>query len=217
MEIYSYRCVTHSGIGFFFFVFPMIDSPAISGIRTLFCAGRLVEKKGFSYALEALRDLLKKDSGYRLVIAGDGPLETDLKQKAKQEGVLEQVHFTGWIGQDTMAELLENASVFLATNIESRTGDTDGIPNIVKEAMATGVPVVAFDHPGLEELITHRSSGLLVPSRDVPGIVSAVEELLDVPLRKEICIKARQTIEKEYSKEAQAQYLEQLIQEYSET
>ena len=82
--------------------------------------------------------------------------------------------------------------------------------------MATGVPVVAFDHPGLQELIVHRTSGLLVPSRDVPGIISAIEELRNETLRKKICKNARQTIEKEYSKEAQARYLEQLIQENSE-
>lgn len=180
------------------------------------CAGRLVEKKGFSYAIEALRHLVQKDPGYRMVIAGDGPLAEELRKTAVCEGVADHVQFTGWVDQETLRSLLEHAAVFLATNIESKSGDTDGIPNIVKEAMATGVPVVAFDHPGLQELIVHRTSGLLVPSRDVTGIVSAIEELRNDRLRKEICKNARQTIEKEYSKEAQARYLEQLIQEYSE-
>lgn len=196
-------------------VFPFIAPEThVSGDVILFCAGRLVEKKGFSHAIEVLHELQKTGTRYRLIIAGNGPLEADLRRKAALEGVSEQVEFTGWIDQKTMSDRLRTASLFLATNVESRSGDTDGIPNIVKEAMATGVPVIAFDHPGLTELITDRQTGLLVPSKNVPMLAEAIIKLTGNDLRNRIALSARTVIEKEYSKGAQARYLEELIQEY---
>ncbi len=197
--------------------FPYTEPKPVSGeCTTLFSAGRLVEKKGFTYAIDALSELLQKDSRFRLVIAGEGPLHDELRKKVTNDSISDKVVFTGWIDQNQLVDWLRQATFFLATNIESRTGDIDGIPNIVKEAMALGIPVIAFTHPGLEELITHRTTGMLVPSRDAKALVCAIEELTDINLVQKMCTAARRKIEQEYSKEAQAQYLEQLIQEFSE-
>ncbi len=204
--------VYHSAIDLNTFPFEA-EGKNTSGHTTLFCAGRLVEKKGFNYAIEALHELLQTEQEYRLVIAGNGPLAGALRSKADSAGVVDQVEFTGWIDQKTMSSRLRDADMFLATNVESSSGDTDGIPNIVKEAMAVGVPVVAFDHPGLAELITDGETGLLTPSANVLLLAAAVRKLANVDLRKRISRAARRIIEKEYSKEAQAEYLEKLIRE----
>ena len=204
--------VYHSAINLS--LFPFLPMHKENSETQLLAAGRLVEKKGFTYAIDALASLRKRDTSYRLVIAGNGPLDKSLSDYAKSKGLESFVSFTGWINQQSMREIMRSTDVFLATNIQSSSGDTDGIPNIVKEAMAIGIPIVAFRHPGLEELIQDEVSGYLVPERDTEALVSAIEKVITKKDTSKLLSAARKTIEINYSKEGQAQMLVNLLEAF---
>jgi len=194
--------------------FPFTTRKIINNERIeLLAAGRMVEKKGFHYAIEALQLLVQDNQQYRLTIVGDGPDRGKLEKIALSLGVADHVLFTGWMDQEALGKKIAASHVFVATNIESRTGDIDGIPNVIKEAMASGLPVVAFNHCGIDELIEDEVSGLLVPSCDTHNLAVGITRLLDNRIRQDICLHARKVIDEEYSMESQGARLVGLYRE----
>jgi colanic acid/amylovoran biosynthesis glycosyltransferase len=115
-----------------------------------------------------------------LVIAGSGPLEAELRERAVELGVAEQVEFTGFLDQDELARLLAAAHIFLHPS-ETVGGDVEGVPNGLLEAMARGLPVVATRHGGIPEAIEDGVDGLLCAEGDAAAVAGAVERLISEP------------------------------------
>jgi glycosyltransferase involved in cell wall biosynthesis len=149
------------------------DPPVIISV------GRLVQKKGFSVLLAACRRL--QDSGRRLrcVLYGDGPLQQELETEIRRLGLVGQVTLAGARTRRELVTCLQEADVFALTPCITEDGDRDGVPNVLVEAMACGVPVVSTTVGGIPELVRHDVNGLLAPPADVETITGHLAALLD--------------------------------------
>lgn len=155
------------------------DNLAIGRTVTLLSVGRLVEKKGIEYAIRAVAELLK--TGYRVsyTVVGDGELMAALKNLVDVLGVGSHVRFVGAKGHEEVLALIQSHHIMLAPSVTGKDKDQEGIPNVLKEAMAMGVPVVSTLHSGIPELVQDGVSGFLVRERDVSGMAERLAYLID--------------------------------------
>ncbi len=153
------------------------------GDRPVVAVGRLVDKKGFRYLLEAMPAILAREPRARLVIGGGGDLLPELRAQAEALGVAGRVTFTGGLSHPEVLALISAAEVFVMPSVRDPKGNVDGLPIVVLEAMAAAKPVVGTDVSGLPLAVTHGESGLLVPEKDPPALAAAVGELLADPAR----------------------------------
>jgi glycosyltransferase involved in cell wall biosynthesis len=141
------------------------------GGRTVVAVGRLIEKKGFAYLVEAARSL----PDVHVRIAGDGPLRAELKRAAPSN-----VELLGALPPDQVRELLEQADLLALPCVVAADGDRDSMPVVVKEALAMEVPVVGSDEVGMPEMVRDEW-GRLVPPRDAEALAGAIAGLLALP------------------------------------
>ena len=146
--------------------------------------GRLVEKKGFYDLLQAL--LLVKTKGKRFCcqIYGDGPLSQPLRDWIEEHGLSGEVRLMGDRVQQELIPVFLSAALFVLTPFQTADGDRDGIPNVLLEAMAVGLPVVTTEVAGIPELVEHGQTGLMYPPHDVEGLASGIIELLNNPEKR---------------------------------
>jgi len=169
------------------------DSPVIVTI------GRLDEQKGHRFLIEAFPAILKSHPQARLVIVGEGPLEADLRRQSLQLGLTNCVCFAGW-RNDVSAVLKAGRCLVLSSLWE-------GMPNVVLEAMAAGIPVVATDVEGVRELIEPNRSGVVVPPASAEALASAVCRLLDDPnFGSELSATAQQLVRERFTIENMSRY-----------
>ncbi|MEO2055496.1 MAG: glycosyltransferase family 4 protein [Nitrospira sp.] len=140
--------------------------------------GRLVEKKGFSYLIEACKLLEESGKSFKCVIIGEGDERKALVELVKKYGLKEKVLFLGAKTQTEVIRILKTASVFVLPCIIAEDGNRDGLPTVLLEAMALGVPVISTTVTGIPEIITHGKSGLLVPQRDPRLLAREIGEVL---------------------------------------
>ncbi len=158
----------------------------------LLSVGRLVRQKGLDIALHALAGL--KDLEWEWRIAGDGPQLDMLTLLAKELGIDERVIFLGWQSRGQLIEQYKQANLFL---FPSRH---EGMPNVVLEAMASGLPVIASRIAGNEELVMDGETGILFPSEDIDSLRDALHKLIvNSSLRQEMGVASRQRVEDCYS------------------
>ena len=136
--------------------------------------GRLVEKKGCAVLIEAVRQL---GDDWSLQIVGDGPLRADLERQAA--GL--PVEFAGSLGRQRLSAAYAEASVAVFPSVAAASGDQDGLPVALLEAMAAGCAVVASRMPGIDAAVVDGESGLLVPPGDATALAAALRRLLDDP------------------------------------
>jgi glycosyltransferase involved in cell wall biosynthesis len=140
--------------------------------------GRLVEKKGFQDLLQALLIAKERGERFQCVIYGDGPLRQPLQDWIEEHAMTDEVRLLGDITQQELVSIYQTADLFILTPVQTEDGDRDGIPNVLLEAMAVGLPVVTTAVAGIPELVDHNQNGLLYQSHDVEGISSGIIELL---------------------------------------
>lgn len=145
---------------------------------------RLKEKKGVVFVIEAVSHLLSKGEQIEYRVVGDGILRESLQRLIAGMGIERQVTLLGWKTHEEVKILLEESHVLVAPSLTADSGDQEGIPNAIKEAMATGLPVISTFHSGIPELVTDGLSGLLVPERDAAAIADALAYLISNP---EVC------------------------------
>ena len=159
--------------------------------------GRLVEKKGIVYAIEALARLneLYPESEYRYHIIGTGERESELRQRAMELGVDDQVVFLGNVSDDRLERELDEAAVFVLPCVIAEDGDRDAMPVVLKEAMAMMTPCVSTTVSAVPELIEDGTDGLLVEPHDARGLAEAIGSLLtDEDERRRMGRRARKTV-----------------------
>lgn len=158
--------------------------------RILF-VGRLVEKKGAAVLVDALR-LLPPHVSWSVDIVGDGPLRSTLEAAAR--GL--PVHFQGQQSRVGLYSLYAEAELVAVPSVPAASGDQDGLPLVLLEAMGAGTAVVGSDLPGINEVVVNDVSGVLVPHSDPVALAAAVERLLaDGPLRQRLGERARAAAE----------------------
>jgi len=161
--------------------FQPVSDPSASPVPKyplILSVGRLVEKKGFQDLLQAL--LIVKESGepFQCDIYGDGPLCQPLKDWIEEHGLADEVSLMGDCTQQELISIYQNATLFVLTPVQTEDGDRDGIPNVLLEAMAVGLPVITTAVAGIPELVENDQNGLLFQPHDVQGIASGIFELL---------------------------------------
>jgi len=140
--------------------------------------GALQVRKGIDVLLRALADLGGK---WRCSIAGDGPERQRLETLAAELGLVERVRFLGSQGFDAVVRLYAEANVVVAPSIIGPGGRTEGIPNVMIEALASRRPVISTNVSGIPELIRHRETGLLVAPGAVAELATALARVRDHP------------------------------------
>ena len=171
---------------------------APAGVRMV-SVGRLIEKKGIAYVVRALRLLVDRGVRAEYRIFGDGPLREPLTALTRELGLADRVVFEGRQGQEVVREGLDRADVLVAASVTAADGDEEGIPNVLKEAMASGMPVVGTRHAGIPELVEEGITGWLVPERDEARLAEALARLAAEPERWPAMGRAgRAKVEREY-------------------
>jgi len=203
--------VHHSAIDCSRFKFKTRKLPK-DGTINIVSAGRFIEKKGFIYSIKAVAQLLKKYSKIRYTIIGDGVLKEEYKALIAQLHLDNKIKIEGWRIHDDYIAILKKAHMFIAPSIVAQNNDQEGIPNVLKEAMAMGLLVVATDHSGNSELIKNGVSGFLVPERDSDAIYDTIEYLLNNQhLWSQIQKAAIEKIRKNFNKKIENNKLEAIL------
>jgi glycosyltransferase involved in cell wall biosynthesis len=158
--------------------------------------GRMVDKKGFAYLVDAMPELLRRAPSARLVLAGDGALYDALAEQARRLGVGDAVRMPGRIDWRDVPALLATADVFVQPSVEDADGNVDGLPNTLLEAMAAGRPIVATEAGGIGDVVTDGQTGVLVPQRSSAALADPIARLLgDAPERRRLGGAARRLVE----------------------
>ncbi len=178
----------------------------------ILAVGRLVEKKGFRHLLNACKILRDKGHDFRCLIIGEGPDRRSLQKMVRTLALQDVVVFEGSRSQEEVLDSYRRATVFALPCQVVKDGDRDGIPNVLFEAMATGLPVVSTPVSGIPELIENGRNGLLVAERDPEALASAIELLLqDGALREGLGRNARFTVATEFDSKIHARRLAELL------
>ena len=157
--------------------------------RTLLLSvGRFVEKKGFTYLVQACRILKDRGHEFRCRLIGEADDQSDLLARLISDLRLEDTVFMeGPVTQEEMTHIYDECTIFALPCQVLDNGDRDGIPNVLVEAMAMEIPVVSTDISGIPELIENGIDGLLVQQKDATALAHALEQLLSQPgLRSEL-------------------------------
>lgn len=165
-------------------------------LPTILSVGRFVEKKGFPYLIEACRLLKARGYAFRCRIIGQRDEQSELVRRLIEEGQLtDTVEIQGGVTQEELRHIYAAASIFALPCLVVDSGDRDGIPNVLAEAMATALPVVSTNISGIPEIVEDDVNGLLVPEKDATALADAIERLLlDPVLRQRLGQAARTTI-----------------------
>ena len=141
--------------------------------------GRLVPKKGYLRLLALIKAANENSFRWRLRIIGEGPEETAIRTECKRLRVDSSVELLGGLSYELVKEQYASADAFIFAGIVSEDGDRDGLPNVIPEAMAHGLPVFAASAPGVREAINDNETGWLInfdePARGVSQIVNAID------------------------------------------
>lgn len=147
----------------------------------LISIARLIEKKGLEYSIRAVAELAKSHNNFKYEVIGDGPLLPQLRALIVDLGIRHIVELVGWKEQDEVIEQLEKAHILVAPSVTSEEGDQEGIPVVLMEAMAMGLPVVSTQHSGIPELVKDGITGFLVPERSVCRLREKLKYLVEHP------------------------------------
>jgi len=174
---------------------------AIPAEPMILSVGRLVEKKGFSDLIHACQLLKQRRVKFTCELVGTGRLSSALKEEIRNCDVGDCVKMIGPLSQEALREHYERATVFALPCIEAADGDRDILPNVIKEAMAVGVPVVTTRLDGIEELVEDGVSGLLVRPGDVGALAAQLERLVrDTELGQRLATEGRRVIEQRFDR-----------------
>jgi glycosyltransferase involved in cell wall biosynthesis len=166
------------------------------------CVGRLYTGKGYELLIEAIATLVRQNRNLRLRMVGDGPEREPLSNLAASLGIAEHVIFEGWRNADEVRRLYAAADAFALPSF------AEGVPVVLIEAMAMGLPCVATRITGIPELIRDGVDGLLVTPADVSEIVQALGRLIDdAQLRRRLSGSARARIQEKHNIKLQAEQL----------
>lgn len=146
--------------------------PTIKKIRSLrkplriISIGRLVEKKGFLRQIEIYYFLKKMNFNFNAHIIGDGPMKKSLKNKIFEYNLQNYVILKNWMNQKELFNEQEWSDVFIFTGKIAKSGDRDGLPNVIPECMARGIPIISSYIAAVPEVIKSNINGILINNYD---------------------------------------------------
>lgn len=166
----------------------------------ILAVGRFVEKKGFVHLVEACRRLKDEGVNFRCrIIGGFAEYAERVQESIDRLDLKDTVSLHHAVTQEELKKIYETASLFVLPCVITDDGDRDGIPNVMVEALAMGVPVISTNISGIPELIGDRETGLLVPPRDPQTLARAIRELIENPkLGDELSRKGQEFVKREF-------------------
>ncbi len=177
-------------------------------------ACRLIAKKGLPTTLLAMRKIVDAWPNARLLLAGDGPLADEVRGLCHELNLTGSVEFLGWRSQGDLRDLYQRAHLFLHPSETTASGDREGVPNALLEAMATGLPPVATFHGGIPEAVTDGVDGLLVPEKSPTALADAVLRLIsETGLLESLSTQAVTNVAANYGLDGRLQALEDCYEE----
>lgn len=191
--------------------FPYRRRTELSSVPHLLGVGRLVEKKGFDQLIDAVHALRESGREVRADIVGDGPLHEDLAEQIRELGLQDRVHLLGPRTQEEVRTLLLEADLFVAPFVIAGDGNADGLPTVLLEAMASGIPCVAASVTAVGEVIIDGRTGWLVPAGDTAALIEAIDAALDPASDRLVrADAARELVAANYDSRSQALRLREL-------
>ena len=180
----------------FAFVKKTMPPDKIVNILTL---GRLVEKKGHIYAIEAIKQVVRNNKNIRYIIAGDGELRLALEKKVRDLGLEAYVEFRGAIAQEEALRCYRDSQIFILPSVTAANLDREGQALVLQEAQACGLPVISTLHNGIPDGVLDGVSGFLVPEKDSKALAEKIEYLIGhAEAWEQMGIKGRNFVEKKY-------------------
>ncbi len=173
----------------------------ISNVFTILCPANLVLVKGHKYLIEACRILKNRGRRIKCLIAGDGPLQDELKAYVKELDLTDMVEFAGRLAHETILSLYEQQEVHavILPSIQTADGEKEGIPVALVEAMAYSIPVISTKTGSIPELIGD-GSGIMVEEKDAMAIAFAIEKLsVTADYYAAVAKRGRNKVEKEFN------------------
>lgn len=155
---------------------------AQDGVPLVLFVGKLVPKKGVDVLLDAIAAIRRSGGDVRLAIVGGGPLEVELRARVATLGIADRVQFIGWVANDRLGAFYAAASVVCVPSVRDASGETEGTPVVLMEALATGALVVASRSSGIGDVIRDGENGWLVPPRDATALAATLQRALGTPV-----------------------------------
>jgi colanic acid/amylovoran biosynthesis glycosyltransferase len=185
--------------------------PDINREPIVLFVGRLTEKKGCEYLIQAMAQVQLELPDLELVIIGDGPLKPQLEAQAAQS--LRRYQFLGVQPPDVVKSWMNRARLLAAPSITAAQGDSEGLPNVVLEAQAMALPVVSTVHAGIPEAVVHGETGFLTAERDARSLAEYSLRLLKDPdLWQDFSRKGRKHVETNFDRTRQTRVLESIYE-----
>ena len=182
----------------------------------ILAVGRLVPKKGHEDLIAACAVLRDQGVDFECEIVGSGPLLDALRAEIGRHALADRVVLSGPMTHRELIVRYREADLFVLAPRIAEDGDRDGIPNVIAEAMAVGVPVVATDVSGIPELVRHGYTGLLAPSQDPRALAAQIKRLLeDRQLGTQLARAARELLRREFDLWETTRDLHALMSEHS--
>jgi len=174
--------IAYCGIDLSWFYPPAPGSRDPNRVYRIVSSGRLVEKKGFSYLIDACKLLSDRGERFECVIGGSGPLEAELKAQIQRVGLADRITVTGKaLLQEKIVDFMHEGDVYVLPCVWARDGDVDGLPQMIMEAMASGLPAISTRLVGIPDLLQHEETGLLVAPNDTVQLADAMARLMHDP------------------------------------
>lgn len=159
----------------------MPDSSVQRSSDELLFVGRLVEKKGLAYLIDAMPRILEAKPDAFLTVAGFGPEEAERKRQVERLGLRDKVRFLGAVSQADLPALYRRAALFVAPFVEAASGDREGLGLVAVEAAGCGCPVIVSDLPAVRQAFPDEEDAYLVSSGSAQAIASSCIRVLDEP------------------------------------
>lgn len=183
-----------------------------SHIKNFISIGRLTEKKGHADVIKAFEQLVKKYEDISLKIIGDGPLEQELQELIIELGLEHNVALLGAVNHNLAKEYLTQADGFILCSKVAENGDQEGIPTVLMEGQALGIPCISTFHSGIPEVFPSQNYWMLAEEGNVASIFETIEELILKP--KEVVLNAieegRKKIETDFNLATEVSKLSEL-------
>jgi glycosyltransferase involved in cell wall biosynthesis len=156
-----------------------VPDPAITRSRQeILFAGRLVEKKGLRYLIDAMPSILQACPSAHLTVVGFGPEEADRRAQVESLSLQGNVHFTGALAQADLPARYQHAAVFVAPFVQASSGDQEGLGLVCLEAAGCGCPVVVSDLPATREVLPDGAGCTRVAPGDSTALAAALVDVL---------------------------------------
>jgi glycosyltransferase involved in cell wall biosynthesis len=143
--------------------------------------GRLCDTKGFPELIEACRLLRERGVAFSCRIVGDGYMREELERQIRESALEGVVTIAGLLPRAAVRDLYRRARLFVLPCVVTPRGDRDGLPNVIVEAMAMGLPVVASNISGIPEAVVEGETGRLTPPHDPEALAEAIQSLWEDP------------------------------------